>query len=171
MWTLPLPPSRTSGRRISRKGAKKKRGLKNAREIGARSRHGTCGARSSPELALTVDQVRLATSGIGAATLTVRGRASHAGAAPERGVNALYELAHQVLQARDLSDPAVGLQVNWTLARAGIVRNMIPPGAQAQVGMNCPPRCGALPAPLMQRDAAKPGTPFDGNDGRWSTPA
>ena len=78
------------------------------------------------------DQIRLATSGIGAADLTVRGRASHAGSAPERGVNALYEMAHQVLQARDLSDPAVGLKVNWTLAKAGIVRNMIPPGAQAQ---------------------------------------
>ena len=78
------------------------------------------------------DQVRLATSGIGSATITVRGRASHAGGAPERGVNALYEVAHQVLQARDLSDPAVGLKVNWTLAKAGIVRNMIPPGAQAQ---------------------------------------
>lgn len=79
-----------------------------------------------------VDQIRLATSGIAAATLTVRGRASHAGSAPERGVNALYELAHQILNARDLSEPKVGLQANWTLAKAGIVRNMIPPGAQAQ---------------------------------------
>lgn len=78
------------------------------------------------------DQIRLATSGIGAATITVRGRASHAGAAPERGVNALYEIAHQVLQARDLSIPKVGTHVNWTMARAGLVRNMIPPGAQAQ---------------------------------------
>jgi glutamate carboxypeptidase len=80
----------------------------------------------------TVDQIRLATSGIGAATLTVKGRASHAGAAPERGVNALYELSHQILQLRDLSKPEVGTKVNWTLAKAGIVRNMIPPGAQAQ---------------------------------------
>lgn len=80
----------------------------------------------------TADQIRLATSGIGAATINVRGRGSHAGSAPERGVNALYELAHQVMQARDLSKPEVGTQVNWTLARAGVVRNMIPPGAQAQ---------------------------------------
>jgi glutamate carboxypeptidase len=80
----------------------------------------------------TVDQIRLATSGIGSATLTVKGRASHAGAAPERGVNALYELSHQILQLRDLSKPEVGTKVNWTLAKAGIVRNMIPPGAQAQ---------------------------------------
>lgn len=82
----------------------------------------------SPQVA----NIRLATSGIGAATINVRGRASHAGSAPERGVNALYEIAHQVLQARDLSNPKVGTHVNWTLARAGIVRNMIPPGAQAQ---------------------------------------
>jgi glutamate carboxypeptidase len=79
-----------------------------------------------------VDQIRLATSGIGAATLTVRGRASHAGASPHLGVNALYELSHQILQARDLSNPKVGQHLNWTMARAGIVRNMIPPGAQAQ---------------------------------------
>ena len=32
---------------------------------------------------------------------------------------------------RDLSDPKTGVKVNWTLARAGIVFNMIPPGAQA----------------------------------------
>lgn len=78
------------------------------------------------------DRLRLATSGIAEAILRVRGRASHAGGAPERGVNALYEMAHQVLQMRDLSDPATGLKVNWTMANAGIVRNMIPPGAQAQ---------------------------------------
>ncbi len=46
-------------------------------------------------------------------------------------MNALYELAHQVLQTRDLSDPAVGLKMNWTLANAGTTRNMIPPAAQA----------------------------------------
>jgi glutamate carboxypeptidase len=77
------------------------------------------------------DRIRLATSGHALAQLTVRGRASHAGAAPERGINALDELAFQILQMRDLSDPAVGVKVNWTLARAGIVSNMIPPGAQA----------------------------------------
>jgi glutamate carboxypeptidase len=78
------------------------------------------------------DNLRLATSGIATAILTVKGRASHAGVSPERGVNALYELAHQVLQMRDLSDPKNGIKVNWTIARAGVVRNMIPPGATAE---------------------------------------
>ena len=34
--------------------------------------------------------LRLATSGIGAAYLRVDGKASHAGSAPDKGVNALY---------------------------------------------------------------------------------
>jgi glutamate carboxypeptidase len=77
------------------------------------------------------DKLSLATSGIASINLTVEGKAAHAGFAPERGVNALYELAHQVLQTRDLSDPSTGLKMNWTLANAGRVRNMIPPGAHA----------------------------------------
>ncbi len=77
------------------------------------------------------DKVALATSGIGSITLTVEGRASHSGMTPEAGVNALYELAHQVLQTRDLSDAATGLKLNWTLASAGTARNMIPPTAHA----------------------------------------
>ena len=77
------------------------------------------------------DKVALATSGIGSIALTVEGRASHSGMAPEAGVNALYELAHQVLQTRDLSDPATGLKLNWTLASAGTARNVIPPSARA----------------------------------------
>jgi glutamate carboxypeptidase len=77
------------------------------------------------------DQLSLTTAGIGAVNLHVKGRASHAGAAPERGRNALYEMAHQVLQTRDLSDPEIGLKMNWTIARAGTNRNVIPADATA----------------------------------------
>lgn len=78
------------------------------------------------------DKVSLATAGIGAVTLNVQGRASHAGSAPEKGVNALYEMAHQVTQMSKLSDPATGVKMNWTLAKAGSNRNVIPADAQAQ---------------------------------------
>lgn len=76
--------------------------------------------------------VRLATSGIGAAMLKVEGKASHAGARPEDGVNALYELSHQLLQMKDLSKPDTGLKLNWTVASAGTNRNVIPAEATAQ---------------------------------------
>jgi glutamate carboxypeptidase len=78
------------------------------------------------------DKLALATAGIASVTLDVRGKASHAGSAPHLGVNALYELSHQVLQTRDMSRPDVGLKLNWTLARAGQNRNVIPAEAQAQ---------------------------------------
>ena len=77
------------------------------------------------------DQIRLTTAGIAAVQLKVTGRASHAGVAPEQGRNALYELAHQILQTRDLSNPATGVKINWTLARAGSARNVIPAEARA----------------------------------------
>jgi len=76
--------------------------------------------------------VRLATSGIGSAYLSVEGRASHAGARPEGGINALTELAHPLLQMQDLSEPATGLKLNWTVAQAGTNRNVIPAQAAAQ---------------------------------------
>ena len=77
------------------------------------------------------ERLRLATSGIALAHLNVRGRASHAGSAPERGINSLDEVAFQIGQMRDLSDPKAGIKVNWTLAKAGVVHNMIPPEAHA----------------------------------------
>jgi glutamate carboxypeptidase len=77
------------------------------------------------------DRLALTTAGIGAVLLEVAGRASHAGSAPEQGRNALYELAHQVLQMRDLSDEAAGIKLNWTIASAGATRNVIPAAARA----------------------------------------
>ena len=77
------------------------------------------------------DKLSLATAGIGSVSLKVQGKASHAGSAPEKGVNAFYEMAHQVLQMRDLSDPSTGLKMNWTVAQAGTNRNVIPATATA----------------------------------------
>ena len=77
------------------------------------------------------DSIRLTTAGIAAVQLKVTGRAAHAGGAPELGRNALYELAHQILQTRDLSNARTGVKMNWTLASAGSARNVIPAEARA----------------------------------------
>ena len=86
----------------------------------------SCEATPAPK-----DELALATSGIGAATIVVRGKAAHAGVNPEDGRNALLELAHQILATRDLGDPAKGVKFNWTIAHAGTVRNAIPDTATA----------------------------------------
>lgn len=77
------------------------------------------------------DQLSLATAGIAAVTLKVTGKASHAGSAPEHGLNAIYELAHQMLQTKDFSNPATGLKMNWTMVSGGTNRNVIPADANA----------------------------------------
>ena len=68
----------------------------------------------------------LGAAGTATVTLEVKGRASHAGAAPELGRNALIELAHQLLQTRDVAKSVPGTQLNWTTSRVGEVRNQIP---------------------------------------------
>lgn len=75
--------------------------------------------------------VLLAAAGTAQAHMTVEGVASHAGSAPDYGRNALIELAHQLLQTRDVAKTVEGAQLNWTTASAGLKRNQIPARAEA----------------------------------------
>jgi len=77
------------------------------------------------------EALRLGASGTATGTLEVTGRSSHAGGAPDRGRNALIELAHQLLQTKDVAKSIPGTQLNWTTAKAGTVRNQIPEKAVA----------------------------------------
>ncbi|WP_024646087.1 M20/M25/M40 family metallo-hydrolase [Pseudomonas syringae] len=81
------------------------------------------------------DAVTVATNGINGLILDVKGKSSHAGSAPEAGRNAAMELAHQMLQLKDLGDPAKGTTVNWTLIKGGEKRNIIPSSASAEADM------------------------------------
>ncbi|HZF82810.1 MAG TPA: glutamate carboxypeptidase [Burkholderiaceae bacterium] len=71
----------------------------------------------------------LGTSGIAYVQANIKGKASHAGAAPELGVNALVEAADLVQRTLDIDDKAKGLRFNWTIAKAGAVSNIIPDSA------------------------------------------
>ncbi len=75
--------------------------------------------------------VLLMAAGTAQARLAVKGVASHAGAAPDQGRNALIELSHQLLQTLDVAKGIPGAQLNWTTATAGSVRNQIPDKAEA----------------------------------------
>ena len=77
------------------------------------------------------DALLLGASGTATGTMEVKGKASHAGAAPQLGRNALIELAHQLLQTQDIAKSIPGTQLNWTTAKAGTVRNQIPDQAVA----------------------------------------
>lgn len=61
----------------------------------------------------------------------VHGRASHAGGAPEAGINAVVELAHQILRLNALNDLPNGTAVSVTVVRGGHATNVIPDYAEA----------------------------------------
>ena len=75
--------------------------------------------------------VLLMAAGTATVRMAVKGRASHAGAAPDQGRNALIELSYQLLQTQDIARDIAGAQLNWTTAQAGEVRNQIPEKAEA----------------------------------------
>jgi glutamate carboxypeptidase len=58
--------------------------------------------------------------------IAITGRAAHAGLEPERGVNALVELAHHVATVGDIADPSAGTTVTPTLALGGTATNTVP---------------------------------------------
>lgn len=72
------------------------------------------------------ETLTMGTSGIAYVGAVIKGRASHAGGAPEHGVNALTEAADLVLRTQDIDNRAAGLRFNWTVAKAGEVSNVIP---------------------------------------------
>lgn len=81
------------------------------------------------------EKFSLGTSGIAYVFADIKGRASHAGAAPEQGVNALVEAADLVLRTQDIDDKAKSLRFNWTIEKAGNVSNIIPAEAHLQADM------------------------------------
>jgi glutamate carboxypeptidase len=75
------------------------------------------------------EKFSLGTSGIAYVQVNIKGKASHAGSAPEQGVNAVVEAADLVLRTMDIDDKAKGLRFNWTIVKGGAVNNIIPDSA------------------------------------------
>ncbi len=76
--------------------------------------------------------LKTARKGVGEAEIIVHGRASHAGLAPERGVNAIHELARQIARIQEWKRLALrGVTVNAGLIEGGTRTNVIAERARA----------------------------------------
>lgn len=71
--------------------------------------------------------------GVSMYTLHVDGVAAHAGLEPEKGVNALVEMAHQVLALDAIARPELGTTVTATVASAGTTNNVVPAAASLTI--------------------------------------
>jgi glutamate carboxypeptidase len=77
--------------------------------------------------------VKTGRKGIGTFTVRALGRAAHAGLDPEKGVNAIVELAHQTLRLTGLNDYERGTTVSIGLIEGGSALNVVPACASAKV--------------------------------------
>lgn len=76
--------------------------------------------------------------GVGTFTLTIGGRAAHAGLEPEAGVSAILELSHQVQRLFALNDRGRGVTVNVGTIDGGRRPNVVAPVARAIVDVRVP---------------------------------
>lgn len=77
--------------------------------------------------------LKIARKGVGTFRVDISGRASHAGLEPEKGINALIELAAQVQRIAAIANPEMGTTVTPTVASAGTTENVVPAMAQIVV--------------------------------------
>lgn len=76
--------------------------------------------------------------GIGRFTVTVYGKAAHAGLDPESGASAILELSHVIQKFFALNDVEQGITVNVGTVDGGIQPNVIAPHSKAVVDVRVP---------------------------------
>jgi glutamate carboxypeptidase len=73
--------------------------------------------------------------GVGMFGISIEGRSAHAGADHARGVNAVEELAHQILAMQALTDYEAGTTVSVGVVKGGTRSNVVPAQASAEIDM------------------------------------
>jgi glutamate carboxypeptidase len=115
------------------------------------------------EPALAGGALKTSRKGCGQYEVTVRGVSAHAGVDPGRGVNAIRELAHQVLAIDAVRDLERGISVNVGLVSGGSRPNVVPDFATATVDVRAPTMADAdaVDAAMRRLTAVTPGAHLD----------
>jgi len=82
--------------------------------------------------------LKTARKGVGRFTITVRGKAAHAGLDPGKGASAILELSHIIQKLFALNDPEKGITVNVGTIDGGLSPNVIAPESKASVDVRVP---------------------------------
>ena len=78
-------------------------------------------------------RAKTARKGTGIFKLEVEGRAAHAGLEPEKGVNAVLEIARQIERVSAFARPELGTTVNVGTVSGGTHANVVPAEARAEI--------------------------------------
>ena len=78
-------------------------------------------------------RLKTARKGIGRFTITVKGKAAHAGLDPDKGVNAIVELSYLIQKLYAMNDFERGITVNVGMIEGGVSPNVVAPISSAVV--------------------------------------
>jgi glutamate carboxypeptidase len=116
------------------------------------------------EPSLDVDgKLKTARKGVGRFTVTIRGRAAHAGLNPEAGASAILELSHVIQKLFGLNDPEKGVTVNVGMIDGGLRANVIAPQSSALVDVRVLTREDArrIEETILSLEAETPGVTLE----------
>lgn len=78
-------------------------------------------------------KLKTARKGLGRFTITVHGKAAHAGLDPGKGINAIVELSHQIQELHAMNDFEKGITVNIGTIQGGVSPNVVAPQSKAVI--------------------------------------
>lgn len=88
-------------------------------------------------------KIKTTRKGVGRFTVTVQGKAAHAGLDPGAGASAILELSHVIQKLFLLNDPEQGTSVNVGVIDGGIRPNMVAPESRAVIDVRVQTRVDA----------------------------
>jgi glutamate carboxypeptidase len=104
--------------------------------------------------------LKTARKGLGRYTVTIHGRAAHAGLDPTAGASAILELSSVIQRLFALNDYARGITINVGTIEGGIRSNVVAPESEASVDVRVLRHedATAIDAAIRSLDAQTPGT-------------
>ncbi|MCY4063102.1 MAG: M20 family metallopeptidase [Chloroflexi bacterium] len=96
--------------------------------------------------------------GVSQYTITAKGRAAHSGADHEHGVNAIEEIAHQVIAVEAMTDYEIGTTANVGVISGGTRPNVVPAEARVEINVRAWTRVNqqAIHEKMMRLKAVNP---------------
>lgn len=81
--------------------------------------------------------------GVSHYTITAKGRAAHSGADHARGINAIEEMAHQILAVQAMTNYDIGTTANVGVIKGGTRPNVVPAEARVEINVRAWTRANA----------------------------
>lgn len=107
--------------------------------------------------------IKTARKGVGRFTVSVKGKAAHAGLDPEGGASAILELSHVIQRLFEMNDPDKGISVNVGTIDGGIRPNVIAPESKAVIDVRVATNVDAerIEAEMRAIEPITPGVTLD----------